>query len=1512
MKKGLKPNIKQILCVAISLLVLFSALMLPGAAEEDEAVEKKWEFSQMTDAELEKDFEVLNPNEATLSLTDKGLTFSSCSGDLNGINKTPENIVTIYTRGDYIAEAHIALSEAYSGNAHFALGAYLDYNNFVKARFEGHMVAVSYANNSSNNGTAYNNIPSGLTEIWLRFSKLENTYSFYYSLDGTEFLSAGSVTVDFEMPRLMLHVGNNGSYDAVTTVDYLKYTRVYAEGEKEYDFKNMTQLPDELILRNPTEGGYTLTSEGIVLRNSIDLTGASEDMSNFLLAGVYGDYIAETKISCPTGLDKANQAYLVIYESKDNFVKLRFNSDHSAITSRKNASGDGLTQGGGYNSTTRGKTECWFRIVKSGNTYTPYYSLDGATFTTWGTPVTLDMEMPKIGLSSFLSTEDASFTYEYLRIKPTRLEENWAFSNEKADELRKEFTIVDGSSWSIESDGILIEEGGTIANGANTQPSNLFLREAGGNYIAEAVFGFDGTWNYNGATNTGNKEVSLIIYQDAKHFVKLQYTGKAFILKVADGATEKHIQGSQTFYVGFSTVWLRLIKEKDSYIASYSYNGTTYNEIATVASVVLSSPKVGVQSAGTSTTAVNTIVKSLSIVENSYSLGKELTVPEDSIRLKVSDTYTLAPTPATEGDKLGRIKFTSSHPSIITVSDSGVISAVGEGYAWVDIDSDLSGSCRVIVQVNPKVKPNTESSGNPYLPAWEFIPDAEPYVFEDPDNPGEYRVYIYGSHDYNGNVWCSDNLVTWSAPIDDLTNWRYEGVIFKTGQLGDNSLLFAPDVAVKTEVDGTKTYYLYPNPTQNKDYYRVAKSDRPDGPFVPCEYEMGSTADENILISDPAVFVDDDGKVYGYWGYMTSPMWAELDPDTMATIKEGTSAALNIPGISDIEADDYDPTKFNIVQDEHVRDWRFFEASSIRKVGDMYVFIYSRSGDETEATGNGTGQLAYGYSSSPAGPWTYGGVIVRCGGEYIKTGDSTTGYDTYPQTNTHGSICEINGQWFVFYHRGSLSQYSRQAMVEPITVDVTDTEVKISYVDMTSCGFMTDGLNPYEKYSASLISYFVGKGSMFINYDRATQYMPVCNINSGTVLGFKYFNLDKNVSDGKMTKLGLTVYPLGQDCEIDVFLRSPDAVGTPIAYSNGFVSSVGEGSFKIGTLKITADMAKAYTTLYLDCPEIDALDGKWGIFFAARGAANTSLCHIQAIEFCEAESNDNTLGKLQGYNLTLGGEIGLNFYMSLFDAALSADDTYVRFTVGGRTLIDSLDKSEIETVNGTLCYRFTALLAAKEMTETVTAQLISGESKGKIYSYSVREYADYIIENKASNPEYAAAEGLVRAMLDYGAASQVFFEYRTDYLANQSLTAGDLTSVIADTFKAYAITEEQGGNLVTVAGSRLSLESTTTLKLYLSAKTDAPLTFTYKGEELIPSVDGAFLCLSLTNITSKSLGEDVEITVTDGNETVTVRYNVFAYCSVVFSDSTTEYTDALKDTLRALYLYNLAAIDYFN
>ena len=71
---------------------------------------------------------------------------------------------------------------------------------------------------------------------------------------------------------------------------------------------------------------------------------------------------------------------------------------------------------------------------------------------------------------------------------------------------------------------------------------------------------------------------------------------------------------------------------------------------------------------------------------------------------------------------------------------------------------------------------NLKQIVNPYLPSWEYIPDGEPYVFGD-------RVYVYGSHDkFNGDFYCMLDYVCWSAPVDDLGDWRYEGVIFRKDQ----------------------------------------------------------------------------------------------------------------------------------------------------------------------------------------------------------------------------------------------------------------------------------------------------------------------------------------------------------------------------------------------------------------------------------------------------------------------------------------------------------------------------------------------------------------------------------------------------------------------------------------------------------------------------------------------------------------------------------------------------------
>lgn len=514
---------------------------------------------------------------------------------------------------------------------------------------------------------------------------------------------------------------------------------------------------------------------------------------------------------------------------------------------------------------------------------------------------------------------------------------------------------------------------------------------------------------------------------------------------------------------------------------------------------------------------------------------------------------------------------------------------------------------------------NHPHQGNPYLPLWEYIPDGEPHIFEDPDRPGEYRVYLYGSHDMLKDEYCGKDLVVWSAPVDDLTQWRYDGVIFESIVDGEPDTLYAPDIAMTVdERTGEKTYYLYPNPQAIGRYTMVCKGKRPDGPFAVCNWVEGSATEVLGQVGfDPAVLVDDDGQVYAYWGFCES-YWGKLNRDNMALMIPGEHPRRNIPSYDQMSAPDYDPSLFNIVQDEHVARWGFYEASSIRKVGNKYVFIYSRNGLPSEPTNKNYNQLAYGYSDSPAGPWKWGGILVDAGGEVILNG---LNYErTFPGGNTHGSICEINGQWYVFYHR-NLQTYARQGVVEPITVEWDEKpvseggQVRIGMAEVTSNGFYLDGLNPYIRHSAGIVCYLTGGASITPAYSHDVTTLPVTNLRNGSIAGIKYFNFDLKAPYDGPSHLEVELVPRGTLSTVDVYLRPESAVNTPVKRVSGDVVSVGAGSFRIGTVELNPRMPQEPTVFTIPTPDADTVSGKWGVFFVFNTKGGGRVCDFLSMRF---------------------------------------------------------------------------------------------------------------------------------------------------------------------------------------------------------------------------------------------------------------------------------------------------------
>ncbi|MDC7294228.1 family 43 glycosylhydrolase [Butyrivibrio sp. DSM 10294] len=393
---------------------------------------------------------------------------------------------------------------------------------------------------------------------------------------------------------------------------------------------------------------------------------------------------------------------------------------------------------------------------------------------------------------------------------------------------------------------------------------------------------------------------------------------------------------------------------------------------------------------------------------------------------------------------------------------------------------------------------------NPYMPLWEHVPDGEPRVFE---HNGEKRVYVYGSHDIERDKYCGRNYVVWSAPVEDLTDWKCHGVAYETHF---DSILYAPDVVKRGD-----TYYMYAA-ERCGSLVVVASSKTPWGPFEnPVNTKLGF---------DPGILVDDDDRVYAYWGGCAASCYiAELEED-MATIKMETLVE-NPLGHS--------TCPWNPVDDGHISliDG-FFEASSPRKVMGKYVYIYSKRYEkpvpELGVFTDNNGFLSYRFSDSPFGPFHDGGDISFNGGEILHDAEGV-GTMTYQWGNNHGSIMEVNGKWYVFYHRQTgVNEYSRQAMLEPIDVamgadgklfigDVkylAGEPVSSKPVEMTSQGPQINGLDAYSWISAGYACHIYGsKTRAYVRpsyEEREDLSTPVVGITDGTTVGFRYLQFGQN------------------------------------------------------------------------------------------------------------------------------------------------------------------------------------------------------------------------------------------------------------------------------------------------------------------------------------------------------------------------------------------------------------------
>lgn len=400
---------------------------------------------------------------------------------------------------------------------------------------------------------------------------------------------------------------------------------------------------------------------------------------------------------------------------------------------------------------------------------------------------------------------------------------------------------------------------------------------------------------------------------------------------------------------------------------------------------------------------------------------------------------------------------------------------------------------------------------------------------------------MYGSHDEEGGeAFCTLDYEVFSAPVTDLTNWRSEGISYRKIQDPTYSEkyrnMYAPDV-VKGNDGRFYLYYALAGGCFTGPIH-VAVSEKPEGPFswYGCVKNQDGSDFTRKITFDPGV-MNDHGIIRLYFGWSLA-----VDPGIMRQIEAQGNNELEkmliqaqvqmfgktqeeienepdgIMGAFMVELEDdmltvktepvmIVPGQFKAAN-TGFEGHAFYEASSVRKIGNLYYFIYSSQVSH---------ELCYATSKYPDRDFVYRGVIISNGdigyeGRSMHERLAMTG-------NNHGSIECINGQWYVFYHRHThRTAFSRQGCAEKITI-LPDGSIK--QVQMTSCGLNGKPLLAKGKYPAAIACNLTNGNMPHIDQGIQIERVPfitnegeehfIADIDDGTLIGYKYFSFTEPV-----------------------------------------------------------------------------------------------------------------------------------------------------------------------------------------------------------------------------------------------------------------------------------------------------------------------------------------------------------------------------------------------------------------
>ena len=353
-------------------------------------------------------------------------------------------------------------------------------------------------------------------------------------------------------------------------------------------------------------------------------------------------------------------------------------------------------------------------------------------------------------------------------------------------------------------------------------------------------------------------------------------------------------------------------------------------------------------------------------------------------------------------------------------------------------------------------------------------------------------VYVYTTNDSQELSGNNENTYGKITTLNcysstDMVNWTDHGQISVAGSSGaakwaSNS--WAPCATYK-KINGKDKFFLYF--ANNASGIGVLTADSPTGPWTDPIGKALITRNTSgcsgvTWLFDPAVFVDSDGTGYLYFGGGI-PSGQSANPKTARVIKLGSDMISTSGSAVTIDAP------------------YLFEDSGINKIGNTYYYSYCSNWNCSNGFSNAA--IEYMTSSSPMGPFTYAGEIMKNPGVYFS---GSTG-------NNHHCIFEFKGSYYMAYHTRSVeskvigqSLGYRTTQIDKLTV----SNGKIGSLTPTMSGVsQISYVDPYQTVQAETI--FTQSGIKVTGDGTGKAY--VTDIGNGDYTKVKGVNFSKGLSE---------------------------------------------------------------------------------------------------------------------------------------------------------------------------------------------------------------------------------------------------------------------------------------------------------------------------------------------------------------------------------------------------------------